>query len=102
MTGRVLVATCVQSKASQLRHMLRVGCYSIVESRKNGVDERAMLNMLTAAVLHDMWRENDNRDPGHGVRAAEWFRDSADSVGEAFGVVYALESILEPTLVGLG
>lgn len=76
-----------------LRHMLRVGCYSIVESRSNGVGEKEMLNSLTAAVLHDIRRENDNGDPGHGARAAEWFSANAGTVGEAFGVFYDVSDI---------
>jgi D-alanine-D-alanine ligase-like ATP-grasp enzyme len=70
------------------RHLLRVGFHSILLSNSSGLQTRDRINLLTAAVLHDVRREDDKGDMGHGERAAEWFLLNSRAVANQFQVEY--------------
>jgi hypothetical protein len=56
-----------------LRHLLRVGFDSLLLARHAGLGSKSRIDLLTAAVLHDIRRQRDGGDDSHGERAARWF-----------------------------
>ncbi len=72
-----------------VRHSLRVGLYSILLARENKNLSPNLQNLLTAAVLHDIRREHDKEDEGHGERAAEWFSKNLEEVSNRLGVNFS-------------
>ncbi len=56
-----------------IRHILRVIVNTTMLCKLLKIDAS---NYLVAASIHDLRRLNDRIDPGHGVRAWEWFDDN--------------------------
>lgn len=56
-------------------HCARVLLYCLKIARMAGLDEDSVSVLCRAAVFHDSRRQDDTRDVGHGVRAAENYRD---------------------------
>jgi hypothetical protein len=63
-----------------LRHMLRVSALSIKISKDKHISEDQITNLLIAANLHDIRRNNDNSDDGHGERCSEWLLKNKDEI----------------------
>ena len=56
-------------------HCARVLLYCLKIARMAGLDEDSVSVLCRAAVFHDLRRQDDTRDVGHGARAAENYRD---------------------------
>ncbi len=72
------------------RHLLRVTIFSFLlinYNRQEKIDFDPK-NLLTAAVLHDIRREHDKDDDGHGQRAANWFLDHIPEISKLFNFNY--------------
>lgn len=63
-----------------IRHLCRCGWYSLYLGQLLRFDLNMTKNLVIAAMLHDIRRENDKDDPGHADRAAAWFRSNVESV----------------------
>lgn len=61
-------------------HISRVVFYSYLVSKLYRKVVRK--EYLVAAQVHDLRRENDNKDEGHGNRAASWILDNWGELGE--------------------
>jgi len=68
-----------------LRHTMRVIALAhiIAETIQTGATRS---EILLAAALHDLRRENDRRDPNHGQRAASWWLENKSIICDAFHV----------------
>lgn len=56
-----------------IRHMMRVLIYAVIISDYLKLTQKTTYKLSVASAIHDLRRINDNTDPGHGQRAAEWF-----------------------------
>ena len=56
------------------RHQIRVALYAWIVAQMYDVEisDEDLLDLIQGAVYHDIMRENDNTDPDHGKRSAEW------------------------------
>lgn len=72
-----------------MRHLLRVGVHSLAISANTFGFVLNLKNLLVAAVLHDIRRENDKDDEKHGERAAKWFLNNTGEISEYFGVAFS-------------
>ena len=68
-----------------LRHTMRVIALAhvIAETIETRV---ARTEILLAAALHDLRRENDRQDPSHGQRAATWWLQNRSAICDTFHV----------------
>lgn len=69
-----------------LRHLLRVGIFSLTLCAINLIPEQKKENLLFAAVLHDIRRICDKDDENHGKRTAEWFLKDIKEITDQFGL----------------
>ena len=61
-----------------IRHLIRVAMYTL-KLHKN-------INLIIAAILHDIRRINDKTDPKHGERAALWFMNNISKITKKFKI----------------
>ncbi|OGZ37927.1 MAG: hypothetical protein A3A94_03210 [Candidatus Portnoybacteria bacterium RIFCSPLOWO2_01_FULL_43_11] len=56
------------------RHVSRVAIHAVFLAIEhyNEISENEIKALMFAALLHDCRRKNDNADPRHGLRAADW------------------------------
>lgn len=80
-----------------LRHLLRVSALALKIAENNHIEEDKIINLIIAASLHDIRRNNDNGDKGHGERCSEWFLNNKVDIL----TTYRLENkgIINPELI---
>ena len=80
----------VASSIHGVRHSARVAVFSEVlfKSRNWLFFYLNLKNVLTVAFLHDICRESDKNDIGHGRRSADWFSNNIIEVENTFHVRY--------------
>ncbi|GAA3982914.1 hypothetical protein GCM10022384_34710 [Streptomyces marokkonensis] len=66
-----------------IRHNARVSLLAALLAQEYGFDRDAVAAVCAAGAVHDCRRNDDRADPGHGRRAAAWFRHHADTVTRA-------------------
>ncbi len=78
-----------------IRHILRVSVNvsNLLTSKSSEI--LFSRNCLIAASLHDIRRQNDKGDIGHGERSAKWFLDNSEMVSEYYQVVLSANDIDE-------
>ena len=54
-------------------HVKRVVKYTKKIIQEEGIDEKHVYDILTAAYWHDTGRKDDSKDDAHGIRSAELF-----------------------------
>jgi hypothetical protein len=74
-----------------LRHTLRVVVNARLLTSVKGESES---EILIASSLHDLRRNNDRHDAGHGMRAAEWWTHNASSVLREYRIDKVDESLV--------
>lgn len=57
------------------RHAIRVGIYANALAKSLNLNHKTCQIVAIAALLHDVRRKNDNEDPAHGMRCAEWIEN---------------------------
>ena len=75
-----------------LRHIIRVIALSALVASKYSYSGR-IENLLAAAALHDIRRENDKGDSKHGLHSAQWFRKNIAVVESRFNIKLARKDI---------
>ncbi|MFF8932292.1 hypothetical protein ACF1AO_34070 [Streptomyces longwoodensis] len=63
-----------------VRHNARVSLLAALLAEHLGFDGDDIAVVCAAGAVHDCRRLDDRHDPGHGQRAAAWFRQHADTV----------------------
>jgi len=76
-----------------LRHLWRSAYYSLYLARILALDEVGVKQAIIASLLHDIRRENDKNDPGHGNRSADWFRSHAAGITSQWHINLSPEDI---------
>lgn len=71
-----------------IRHLMRVGLFCIILVRVMRLAPD-LKNLITSAVLHDIRREHDKDDHGHGERAGRWFLNNIETIESQFNVSYS-------------
>jgi len=72
-------ATNLGSRLHGLEHWARVAANGIELAAATGGADRRLVELF--ALFHDAMRENDGRDPEHGLRAARLASELSDLVG---------------------
>lgn len=67
-----------------MRHLLRTEILATLLGNLHKLNRRKIQNLKIAAVLHDIRRRNDKKDPFHGQRSAEWFLKNLPRIKEFF------------------
>ncbi len=78
-----------------LRHLLRVAFLGATLDLEIKLSQKNIINIIIAAHLHDIRRIDDKGDPGHGERAAVWFKDNLTKITEYFSLNLESEDIEE-------
>ncbi|MEV5434113.1 hypothetical protein [Streptomyces sp. NPDC052701] len=68
-----------------IRHNARVSLLAALLAEELGLDGDDIAAVCAAGAVHDCRRLDDRDDPGHGQRAASWFRQHAATVTKALG-----------------
>ncbi|MFM9632869.1 hypothetical protein [Streptomyces galilaeus] len=68
-----------------VRHNARVSLLAVLLAQEYGLEGDDVAALCAAGAVHDCRRRDDRTDPGHGQRAAAWFRRRADTVTRAMG-----------------
>ena len=63
-----------------VRHSIRVATYSLK------LQKEININLIIAAMLHDIRRINDKADLNHGKRSAVWFLNNIPKITKKFGI----------------
>lgn len=73
------------------RHQIRVALYTWIVAQMYDVEisEGDLLGLVQGAIYHDIMRENDNTDPDHGKRSAEWVHNRYPNLNN--GIIKAIE-----------
>lgn len=66
-----------------IRHNARVSLLTAVLADHHGLAHEQARTLCAAAACHDCRRRNDRDDPGHGDRAAVWFRGHQSLIRDA-------------------
>ncbi|OGK64555.1 hypothetical protein A2313_00905 [Candidatus Roizmanbacteria bacterium RIFOXYB2_FULL_41_10] len=75
-----------------LNHLTRVIIYALILSQLEGLSGQETKNIAIAAGIHDLGRQDDRRDPDHGIRSAEWMSNNID-IFEQRGLVLSDKDI---------
>jgi len=59
-----------------IRHGLRCAIYGVSLAKLGGELDEELRASVIACAIHDMRREDDSGDEGHGARTARWFKDN--------------------------
>ncbi|MER8090718.1 hypothetical protein ACFVZR_37005 [Streptomyces sp. NPDC058316] len=68
-----------------IRHNARVSLFAALLAEEYGLDGDDSAAVCAAGAVHDCRRRDDRADPGHGRRAASWFRRHTTTVTGALG-----------------
>ncbi|MFJ7235935.1 hypothetical protein ACIQWB_02155 [Streptomyces olivaceus] len=75
-----------QSDANHgVRHNACVSLYAALLAQEHELGAEAVAALCAAGAVHDCRRRDDRTDPGHGQRAATWFRRRTATVTRALG-----------------
>lgn len=77
-----------------LRHILRVTILAKLIAVESFYSQK-FENLLVAAAIHDIRRENDNGDLNHGLRAAKWFKFNFRVVEKKFKIKFTKQDIAD-------
>ncbi len=58
------------------RHAIRVSIYANALAKILNLSTQTQQIIIMTALLHDVRRKNDNEDPEHGMRCAEWIESN--------------------------
>ena len=72
------------SKRHDAMHCERVLVHALTIGDARALPERDMEMLGFASIFHDTRRHNDGLDPGHGMRAAEYYREFCEQQGLEF------------------
>lgn len=78
-----------------IRHMMRVLIYAVIISDYLKLTQKTTYKLSVASAIHDLRRINDNTDPGHGQRAAEWFIKNNNQILNFFKLKMTKQDIEE-------
>ena len=76
-----------------LRHLYRCAWYGLYVSSILHMSERSTVNLLVAALLHDIRRLDDKDDLNHATRAAEWLCNNVSRVGDYMQSTFSDEDV---------
>ncbi|MFJ9719955.1 HD domain-containing protein [Streptomyces sp. NPDC101213] len=68
-----------------IRHNARVSLLAALLAEEQGLNSDDIAAACVAGAVHDCRRLDDREDPGHGQRAASWFRAHTSTVTGALG-----------------
>lgn len=71
-----------------VRHARRVAYYCFLIATTLDFDKTLIEKLVMAGLLHDIRRENDKGDPGHGTASAEWFMVSKKKIEKSWDVSF--------------
>lgn len=77
-----------------LRHIIRVVIYAFLISSKSSYNGKKE-NLMAAAALHDIRRNNDKGDAEHGLRSANWFKKNIGMVSKKFDIKFTIGDVEE-------
>lgn len=66
-------------------HNARVSLLAVLLAQEHGLEGDDVAAICAAGAVHDCQRRNDRADPGHGQRAASWFRHRTAVITRAMG-----------------
>jgi hypothetical protein len=67
-----------------VRHAMRTAALAALLAESVALDDDDTATLILAASVHDCRRHHDKRDKGHGLRAALWLTENADTVCRHF------------------
>lgn len=69
------------SRIHNRSHMKRVMVYALLLGDRYGFEDDEMIRLAHASIFHDTRRQDDGLDRGHGLRAANYYKDYTDAEG---------------------
>ena len=76
-----------------IRHLLRVGIYSLILAKLAGFKQSLFFSALIAGLFHDVRRKDSKRDEGHGKRAAQWVQSHIGDITDHLGIKLSGEAV---------